>query len=467
MTLADSSVVYNVRSFDAAGDGVALDTEAAQRAVDACAEGGGGTVFVPSGTYRVGTVRLRSNVTLHLAAGATILGSADLADYAKEGAGQLGLLYTRDATNVTIEGHGVIDGNGRAFKLPGKMHYETGSFDPARTRQGEGMLLAPGAMADGPCAMRARPGQAITFERCRRVLLRDVTIADTPHWATNFSDCDDVRVIGIRIDQDLLIPNGDGVHFNSCRDMVVSDCVIRAGDDAIALTAYTAHEDFDGFTSPKRPSENLLITNCLLVSRSAAIKIGPGQNDVRGVVVSNVVIRNSNRGLLVMQRDGSTISDLLFSNVVIETRLMAGGWWGKGEPIVLSSLRAHADSPVGRIERVRFNGITATSEAGVVLWADDDCRVDDVSITDLRLTIAGSPLAASHGGNLDFRNCDDRAKALFAADLAAVLCNKVFRVTLDRVDVTWAGQRPSYFIRALLVNRDSDVTAERFTERAQ
>src|SRR5882672_1518555 len=118
--------IYNIRSFGAKGDGKTLDTAALQAAIDACTRDGGGTVLVPSGTFVIGTVELKSNVTLHLAASATLLGSGEGKHYhaiatiplsgdSTLGDGNWALLFAVEAKNVTVEGAGTIDGQGQLF----------------------------------------------------------------------------------------------------------------------------------------------------------------------------------------------------------------------------------------------------------------------------------------------------------------------------------------------------------------
>src|SRR5882724_7642188 len=118
--------VYNVRDFGAKGDGKTLDTAAVQAAIDACTRDGGGTVLVPSGTFVIGTTELKSNVTLHLAASATLLGSGNGQDYhavaaiplsgdSTLGDGNWALLFAVEAKNIAVEGSGTIDGQGHLF----------------------------------------------------------------------------------------------------------------------------------------------------------------------------------------------------------------------------------------------------------------------------------------------------------------------------------------------------------------
>jgi len=118
--------VYNIRTFGATGDGKAIDTAALQAAIDACTRDGGGTVLVPAGVFQIGTVELKSNVTLRIAAAGKLLGSADGKQYHAVDAiplsgdttlvdGNWALLFAVNAKNVTVEGPGTIDGQGAQF----------------------------------------------------------------------------------------------------------------------------------------------------------------------------------------------------------------------------------------------------------------------------------------------------------------------------------------------------------------
>ena len=118
--------IYNIRRYGAKGDGITLDTAALQAAIDACHEDGGGTVLVPAGAFQIGTVELKSNVTLHIAAAGKLVGTADGKQYHGVDAipltgdstlndGNWALLFAVSTTNVTIEGAGTIDGQGVQF----------------------------------------------------------------------------------------------------------------------------------------------------------------------------------------------------------------------------------------------------------------------------------------------------------------------------------------------------------------
>ena len=145
-----------------------------------------------------------------------------------------------------------------------------------------------------------------------------------------------------------MIPNSDGIHCTASRNIRIVNCNIRAGDDAIIITGFARIENTPGFNSNEQDkythgnktiyAENIQVSNCHLQSRSSGIRIGYGQHPIRRCIFTNIVIHDSNRGIGVFARDASTIEELVFSNIIIETRLHNGQWWGNGEPIHLSAI---------------------------------------------------------------------------------------------------------------------------------
>ncbi|HYD82534.1 MAG TPA: hypothetical protein VEA63_00750, partial [Opitutus sp.] len=236
-------------------------------------------------------------------------------------------------------------------------------------------------------------------------------------------------------------------------------CTIEAGDDAIAFSPCA-----DGFGSGV--AENITVTNCVLHARSAAIRIGWGQHDFRNLLFSNIVIRDSNRGILIQLRQGERVENVVFSNIVIETRLYRGKWWGKGEPIHISALAERADETRQRtLRNVSFNNVTATGDHGVVLYADDRSTLEDITFSGVRLRVVPSPLQVSFGGNFDLRPHWDPSYQVFRHDIAAVFASGVKGLRLRDVTVTWAEGLPDFFRHAVEIERFTDVTIDDFRGR--
>ncbi|MYM69324.1 hypothetical protein GTP45_21135 [Pseudoduganella sp. FT55W] len=245
----------------AAGTGV-LATPAIQRAVDACAMAGGGTVRLSQGDYLSGTIVLRSGVMLEVAAGARLLASTNLQDYPEHRAqrptvqdSNMGmnqsLIFAEGCERIGINGKGLIDGRGTKDNFPGE---ETIGATPGR-----------------PFIIR--------IIDCKQVVVRDIHLKDSPCWMQNYLNCEDLLIDGIRVENQAN-HNNDGLDIDSCRRVIVRNSFINAQDDAMC---------FKG--AGQRTAENILIENCQFYSTCNALKFGTdSQGDFRNVLVRNVVL---------------------------------------------------------------------------------------------------------------------------------------------------------------------------------
>ena len=242
---------FNVRDFGAAGDGKTLDSPAIDRAIDAAAQAGGGTVLVPAGTYLSGSIHLQSNIHLLIDAGATILGAPQKMNaYDETEAYNLGgyqdgghcyfhnsLIWGENLTNVFISGNGTIHGGGlvREDKILDKMV----GFDH---------LNPPVTNAAPPVRLG---NKAIALKLCRNVLIRDVTILHGGHFAILVTGCDNLTVDNVTMDTDR-----DGIDIDCCRNTMVSNCRINSPNDD-GLCPKSTHA-----LGEARVTENLTIVNC-------------------------------------------------------------------------------------------------------------------------------------------------------------------------------------------------------------
>jgi polygalacturonase len=420
---------------------------------------------VPAGVFVSGTLRLRSGLELHLEPGAVLRGSARLEDYQLDGR-RLGLLYGDGLENVAITGRGTIDGSSDAFMDRAAAKRISPEL-LQHTRQKERFRELAQGLGDGPYVPLDRPFQTIIVSASRNVALEDVTIRNAPFWAVHFADCDSVRVRGIRLFNDLMVPNGDGIDFTSCSNVVVSDCDVRAGDDALVFTGYDHHFDLPGFHGLKHDSENVVVTNCTLQSRSSAIRVGGlDQNAMRNYAFSNLVIWGSNRGIGVFQRAEGSIENVTFSNVVIHTRLHTGDWWGHGEPIHVSAARVSATGAIGRIKGLKFSHVLATGESGILVFGTPESVIEDVAFEDVDFTLLPSPLHASSGGNVDLRPVADPRLQLFAHDVPALYAQHVKNLRLRDVSLSWGDVKEPFFTNGVAIERFEGVSIDGLRTRA-
>jgi hypothetical protein len=253
------SRTYNVRDYGAKGDGVTLDTKAIQAAIDACHDDDGGVVLVPAGVYVIGTIEIKSNVTLRVAAGGKLLGSADGKQYHAVDAiplhgdstledGNWALIFAVNAKNVTIEGPGVIDGQGLQF------HSAVRGTPPPSGIGGN-----------------RRPYHVLCY-RCENFTIRNIDMLESAYHSIRVIQSKRVHMDGIYI-HNRVNGNNDGFHFISAEYVTISNCTVQSQDDACAL-----------FGSCKF----VTVTNCSFSTRWSVFRFGGGV--AQNITVSNCVL---------------------------------------------------------------------------------------------------------------------------------------------------------------------------------
>jgi polygalacturonase len=458
--------VYNVREFGAKGDGSTLDTGAVNRAIEDCSRSGGGTVFVPSGTYRVGTLTLLSHVTLYLDAGSVLLGSGSMRDYpplpCTSEARNTALIVAIGAEDIAITGRGTIDGNADAFANYGQADKQA-DCDVSYTRQGEHYRDIGELADDGPVTHKERPGILVLMLRCKHVQVDGISILHAPNWCLHAACSEDVAFTRLDIRSSMLLANADGIDGSFCRNVRVSDCNIEAGDDAIAFAACA-----DGYGVSN--TENITVSNCTLVSRSDGIRIGwgahGGHSDFKNLVFSNLVIRDSGRGIGIYIRADESVENALFSNITIDTRLYKGRWWSKGEPVFLSAVRADwSRDAMGRIRNIRFSNLTLDGEEGVVVAGCADSAIEDVTLEGVSQRMRNGPLVRSYGGNFDFRPAADPALQVFRHDIPALFASHVRNLTVRHYVVDRDPALPDFVRNGLQAEDFDGLTVDGFEHR--
>jgi Pectate lyase superfamily protein len=289
VALPASAATYDVRQFGAAGDGTTKDTAAIQRAIDAAAGAGGGTVVVPAGRYLSGTIRLKSYVTLHLDNGASLLASPDSADFEpyeplpftsvsdnETTYFRQALILGENVRNIAITGQGIVDGN--------------------RTKRG------------GP--------KTIAIKLCQYVAIRGITVQNSPNYSISFWGTDFVDVDGVTI----LNGYSDGIDPDACRFVRIANTYIDCYDDAICPKASPSM----GMEN-RRGVEHLTVVNCVLRTNCSNFKFGTeSSGDLKNVAFSNVAMypRDQGRrpisGIALESVDGANIDGVVISNVTMD-----------------------------------------------------------------------------------------------------------------------------------------------------
>ncbi len=367
-------MIYDIKAYGAVGDGVQNDAKAIQAAIDACHEAGGGTVLVPVGNYMTSTVNLKSNVELHFETGATLISSLNPEEFSTD-PDRCYVLGAAHAEKISISGFGVIDGRGR----------ERNIFDNA-----------DGGLYECPLAFSGFRPRTTLFEDIDGITIRDITIRDSAIWSLHLAGCRNGIIDGIRIENEDRGAGNDGIDPDSCQNLIISNCHVFTGDDAIVVKTTKTMSSLYG------PCENITITGCVLHSRDSAFKIGTETwGDIRNIVFANNVGYDCSRIVGIWMRDGATIENIRISNIVGTTRRYADAnrypdhWWGKGESIFISNTYRNKDRSVyaGAIKDIYIDNVSARCESSLFIKSGgENCPIENIRVSncDLKLVRQGT-----------------------------------------------------------------------------
>ena len=390
--------ILNVRAFGATGDGHTIDSAAINRAIEAAARGGGGTVYVPAGTYASYSIRLKSQVCLYLDQGATILAASTPLEGMASGGYDAAepqnpdweafqdyghnhwhnsLVWGEDIHDVSILGPGLIWGKG----------------------------LSRGHSDDKDLPDTTKPGvgnKAIALKNCRNVILRDFSISQGGWFGVLATGVDNLTIDNLKIDT-----NRDGMDIDCCRNVRVSNCTVNSPvDDGICPKSSYA-------LGYPRATENVTISNCFVTAgyvigsvldgtwkrlpdsfrpyATGRIKCGTESNGgFRNIAISNCVFEHS-RGFALESVDGALCEDISFVGVTMRGTLNAPLFMRLG-----ARMRGPKDRKVGTLKRILISNVTSYDafQLPSILSGVPGFPIEDVKISDVYLHQVGGGDAA-------------------------------------------------------------------------
>jgi hypothetical protein len=190
--------------------------------------------------------------------------------------------------------------------------------------------------------------------------------------------------------------------------------------------------------------------------------VGYSNSEIRNGTFSNIVIHTSNRGILVNVRAGGLIENLLFENLVIQTQLFTGSWWGKAEPIHISAMPNPKANPPGIIRNLRFANIVADSEAGIMIYGTKDSTIQNVTLDNVRLKIRPGEFTESYGGNFDLRGGVAPQLAVFKHDIPGLYCTYVEGLKIRGLQLIWDDKLPQFFSHGIECENFKNLQIDNF-----
>jgi polygalacturonase len=426
--------IYDIRTYGAVGDGKTVDSPAINKAIEAAAAAGGGTVLFPAGTWLSFSIRLKSHVALHLSQGATILaadsplpgattgyngGTYDAAEpntawdaYQDYGHNHWhnSLIWGEGINDVSITGSGLIFGKGLSYGAgPGR--------PPNQAQNGRG--FGPERPANAPprpprpprgnytMFQAEQPGvgnKAIALKNCRNVLFRDFSILKGGHFGLLLTGVDNLTIDNLTIDTDR-----DGIDIDCCRNVRVSNCFVNSPwDDGICPKSSYA-------LGYNRPTENVTITNCYVagsyelgtmldgtykrmapdapfVAHNGRIKCGTESNGgFKNITISNCVFDGC-EGLALESEDGALCEDIAISNITMREVVNAPLFFRLG-----ARLRGPKETTkIGTLQRILVDNVVSYNTAphiSTILSGIPGHAIQDIKLSNIYIQHLGGGTA--------------------------------------------------------------------------
>jgi polygalacturonase len=388
--------VFDVREYGAKSDGKSLDTAAIQKAFDACGKAGGGTVLLPPGTYLSGPLIIRTKTMLLIESGATLRATDEPADYKRNDEPDKcnPFLSGEDLEDVTIAGRGVIDGAGARWWAPA---------EAARQKKIHYPLHRP---------------NLIELTRVKNLVIRDVTLQNSPKFHLVPVECEGVTVSGITILAPEHSPNTDGIDPSMCRRVTISGCTIDCGDDNIAIKSGKK------LKGREFACEDIVVTDCTF-KHGHGMSIGSETvGGVRHVRVKNCTFEDTGNGIRIKSNRtrGGCVKDIVYEDIRMRDVRGAISISCYYPNLPLKYARECVTKTTPRYSGIIIRNLDATSTQGAGIIAGlPESRIECVMLENVsikaektglevrnarRITLKDSKIESGSGRPFIYGNCD-------------------------------------------------------------
>ena len=368
--------VFNITVYGAVGDAKTNNAKAIQSAIDAAHQKGKGKVIIPPGYFLTGPVTLKSEVELHLAQGAVLLGSTQRMDYGREDAAPL--IGAEKATDVSITGSGTINGQGRDLVKDLFKQLHAGKVQDEQWKTKRPME-------------KNRPG-ILVFKSCKNITVKGITIKNGSGWVQDYVNCDGVIIDSIRVESTEYW-NNDGIDIVNSKNVRITNCYIDVTDDAICLKS----EGSPGWC------ENVYVNNCTLRSSASGFKLGTGSHGgFKKITVSNLQIYDTYRSAIALEAvDGGFLEGIDIQHVTAKNT---------GNAIFMRLGHRNAGEQYSTVKDIHISDVEVEVPAGK---------------PDIGYPVEGPPLKFPHN--------------VFPSSITGLPGHPVQNVTLENIRITYEG----------------------------
>ena len=389
---------YNIKDFGAAGDGMTLNTQSIQSAIDACSKNGGGTVIVPAGKFITGAIFIKQGVNLFVEKEGVLKGSVNQADYPQintrwEGVEQVwtsALINIIDVHNVEVYGEGTIDGSGTEWPGFGRQ--------PGQQRQ-QLSQAARDSIARMPRLGRPR---LICFQNCHKVRISDLKFRNQAVWCLHILYCSDVIVKNLDIRAAHTIPSSDGIDVDSSNGVTITGCYIDDNDDCISIKS---GKDADGLRV-NRPSENIIVKKCTFGYGHGGVAMGSETSGgIRNIKIISCDVDSGNWAPIRFKTQPSrsgVVENIVYRDIRIKDARQAFEFnleWRMVPPI------APPAKVLPVVRKVRFINISGNVNSLGLIHGLKDSPIYDVKFRRCRLT-AQKGLTVDNVKDIDYSGLD-------------------------------------------------------------
>lgn len=419
---------FNIIKYGAIANGIFLNSNSINGAINACSNNGGGVVLIPNGFWLTGPIILKSNVNLHLAKNAFLQMTSDFNEYLLIEGNWEGLPSIRNqspisatnATNIAITGFGIIDGNGDAWRMVKKekltesqwkakiakggfLSNDKKTWYPTEKSLKGASIKNPGVISNGLTKKDVeeykdflRPN-LVVLTKCKRVLLQGVTFQNSPAWNVHPLMCEDLTIQSIYAKNPWYAQNGDGLDIESCKNFIVENSTFDVGDDGICIKS---GRDVEG-RKRAMPTENGIIRNCIVYHAHGGFVIGSEMSGgAKNLYVSNCTFIGTDIGLRfkTTRGRGGVVEKIYINNIsmkdIVGEAILFDMYYAAKDPVPLAGEKR--EPPIVEFKKVDettpvfkdfyINNIVCDgAEKGIFIRGIPEMQISNIHLNNLTL----------------------------------------------------------------------------------